>query len=254
MFFDKDDLQFKILDVVEFKAGTSSSVHNKRKFDAFSFRFSADAVITTDKTSRHIGDNFLCYFPADIRYKRESTHEDLIAVHLHLENYTSDDIEGFLTDDPERMKRLFRELLVTWRERRIGYQYECAALMNAILAQCYKENRPTSASYAVIAPSVQYLHRHFTDPELSIPALAAVSHISEVYFRKLFKKEFGISPVKYITHLRIRHAISLMSEGHCHFKEIAALSGYQDYTYFSSEFKRIKGVAPSQYYGKQNGM
>ena len=30
-------------------------------------------------------------------------------------------------------------------------------------------------------------------------------------------------------------------------KEVATLSGYRDYKYFSTEFKRIKGVSPSEY-------
>ncbi len=69
--------------------------------------------------------------------------------------------------------------------------------------------------------------------------------LSTVYFRKLFKEIYGISPMKHIINLRIEYAINLMSTGYYSLYEIAKLSGYDDYSYFSSEFKRIKGGVPS---------
>jgi two-component system response regulator YesN len=68
-----------------------------------------------------------------------------------------------------------------------------------------------------------------------------------VYFRKLFKAEFGMSPQKYIIKLKIQKAVFLMSTGYYSLKEISLMSGYTDYKYFSTEFKREKGVSPSKY-------
>ena len=71
--------------------------------------------------------------------------------------------------------------------------------------------------------------------------------MSEVYFRRLFNLEFGTSPQKYIVHLRILHAKGLISTGYHTLKEVAYLSGYTDYKYFSVEFKKKVGVSPSEY-------
>ena len=71
--------------------------------------------------------------------------------------------------------------------------------------------------------------------------------MSEGYFRKLFKEEFGISPQKYIIELRIQNAVALISKGYYSLKEIAYMSGYNDYKYFSVEFKKSMGVSPSEY-------
>ena len=71
--------------------------------------------------------------------------------------------------------------------------------------------------------------------------------MTEVYFRKLFKEEYGISPQKYIIGLRLQNAAGLMATGYYSLKEVAAMSGYQDYRYFSVEFKRKYGVSPSAY-------
>ena len=71
--------------------------------------------------------------------------------------------------------------------------------------------------------------------------------MSEVYFRKLFKEEYGVSPQKYIIDLRIQNAVGLISTGYYSLKEVAYMSGYSDYKYFSVEFKKKMGISPSEY-------
>ncbi|WP_445323731.1 helix-turn-helix transcriptional regulator [Paenibacillus sp. FSL R7-0312] len=38
------------------------------------------------------------------------------------------------------------------------------------------------------------MHSHYTDSSITVRKLAEMSHMSEVYFRKLFKETFSISP------------------------------------------------------------
>ena len=76
--------------------------------------------------------------------------------------------------------------------------------------------------------------------------------MSEVYFRKRFKEEYGTSPQKYITHLKIRYAKELIYIGYYSLKEIALMSGYTDYKYFSTKFKKHTGLSPSDYTNNGN--
>ena len=99
----------------------------------------------------------------------------------------------------------------------------------------------------MIHNSVDYLLKHYKKSNLSIKELADQSFMSEVYFRKLFKEEYGISPQKYIINLRMQNAVGLISTGYYSLKEIAHMSGYNDYKYFSVEFKKSMGVSPSKY-------
>ena len=89
--------------------------------------------------------------------------------------------------------------------------------------------------------------KNYKKGDLSIKEIADKSFMSEVYFRKLFKEEYGISPQKYIIDLRIQNAIGLISAGYYSLKEVAYMSGYHDYKYFSVEFKKAMGVSPSEY-------
>ena len=94
---------------------------------------------------------------------------------------------------------------------------------------------------------MEYIQKNYKSDNLTMQKIAKESFMSEVYFRKLFKAEYGISPQKYIIKLRIQNAIGLISTGYYSLKEVADMSGYNDYKYFSVEFKKITGISPSKY-------
>jgi AraC-like DNA-binding protein len=87
--------------------------------------------------------------------------------------------------------------------------------------------------------------KNYKKSDLSIKEIADKSFMSEVYFRKLFKEKYEISPQKYIIDLRIQNAVGLISTGYYSLKEIAYMSGYTDYKYSSVEFKKAMGISPS---------
>lgn len=91
-----------------------------------------------------------------------------------------------------------------------------------------------------IARGVAYMKEHLDDPDLTVRDCAKAAFISEVYFRRLFRAAYGCAPQAYLIRLRIARAVGLMSGGYYSIKEVATLSGYRDYKYFSTEFKRIK--------------
>ncbi len=145
------------------------------------------------------------------------------------------------------MEAIFVRLWETFEKKEAGWFYLCTALLYEILAACYEELARPQTHASSIAASVDYLMAHYTDHGLTVAELASKSFMSEVYFRRCFKEEYGESPRAYLIDLRIRHAISLMATGYYSLQEVAALSGYSDYQYFSTEFKRRKGVSPSAY-------
>ncbi len=68
------------------------------------------------------------------------------------------------------------------------------------------------------------------------------------YLRKLFKKEMGITPLEYMTSLRMKKAeimLTTMWGSDYSISEIAELCGYDDALYFSRVFKKSFGSSPS---------
>ena len=113
----------------------------------------------------------------------------------------------------------------------------------------FTENAYTSSrEKQQLAPVMAYLKEHLTDPDLSLDALAQLAGVSDVYLRRIFKKQYGIAPVAYVTRERIRLAkdFLLRIEG-IHIAEVAEQVGYRDPLYFSRLFKKHTGLSPSEY-------
>lgn len=247
MFFDKEDLSFTILDVITLTQEKVRTVNMPRNYHALSYRFAANTVIETKNSTYNLYENSVCFVPAGLEYTRTCETDSLIVVHFYLSNYFPTEINHFTAKNSEKMRSLFQELLDCWRKKDIGYKYTAVSIFSMILAECYKENYKSEAETSPIAASVKYMTDNFADTTITIKQIAEKSFISEVYFRKLFKAIYKTSPAKYLVELRIENSVKLMQTGYYTLKEAAALSGYCDYSYFSAEFKRLKGVSPSKY-------
>ena len=75
---------------------------------------------------------------------------------------------------------------------------------------------------------------------------------SSSYFRKIFKKSTGHSPISYFNHLRIEYAKRQIQQYYDvrSMQEVALSSGFSDPYYFSRVFKQYTGVNPLKY-GKE---
>ena len=247
MLFEQDYIIFELLDVLEFAYSGNHKIYNSnRNYDAVSFRISSDAILETATSKTALSDGFINYVPSDVNYTRSASDDHMIVVHLKFFNYHAEDVESFLPEHPEKYQTHFRELLKLWNKKDTTYKNECAAILYKIFAECQKDN-PSTAEGGKISASVSYLQKNYLQKDFSLSLAAQKSYVSEPYFRKLFKKEFGMSPKQYVINGRIRHAAALILANYYSLQEVSDLCGYRDYKHFSVEFKRMMGVSPSAY-------
>ena len=247
MFFERDFLSFNILDVLRLSQGNLDTYNKGRNFNAISFRFRSDTVLKTENEEHSVLDNYVSVVPAGLDYRRISKEDELIVIHFDTPDVSSHKIEAFLPKEPQKYGALFHDAYEIWRNKEIGYRYKCAARLCEIFSKCYAENLKPNDKKSPIAESVKYMQQSFANSALTIGDIAAKSFMSEVYFRKLFKAEFGISPKKHLIDLRIKNAVRLINMGYYSLKEVADMCGYADYKYFSVEFKAAVGCSPSEY-------
>ena len=247
MIFEKEFLPLVILDVVKIGQKNVRDRVKGRNFDALSFRLRSDARLEACGKSIGVSGGDLCYVPARLDYLREASIDEILVIHFQTSDYVSREIEVLRAQDPEKICELFKKILMIWETKESGYRYAANACLYEIFSECQRECMPDTSRNSKIKASVEYMLEHYRDHGLSIGEIAERSFMSEVYFRKIFKAEFGITPQKYIVRLRLQNAIKLMATGEYPLKDVAFSSGYSDYKYFSSEFKREYGVSPSQY-------
>lgn len=93
----------------------------------------------------------------------------------------------------------------------------------------------------------QHIDESFNHPELSISQLAEKIGISEVYLRKLFKAQYGVSPSSYLISIRLENAKKLMKYPFLTLEECALQSGFSSLQYFCRLFKKETGSSPGKY-------
>ncbi len=97
------------------------------------------------------------------------------------------------------------------------------------------------AIYAISKYIRMHFHENITLGELSREFAMSESHLS-----RKFKAHTGIGINEYITYVRITNAERLLLETELSVTEVADRCGYSDSNYFSTVFKRIKGVSPQK--------
>lgn len=82
----------------------------------------------------------------------------------------------------------------------------------------------------------------------SLHEIAEKFGFTNEYLTKIFKKYTGVTPIKYITKIRINQAKQLLiNQPELEIKQIGELIGYKDAFYFSRVFKSNVGVYPTDY-------
>lgn len=98
-----------------------------------------------------------------------------------------------------------------------------------------------------VLQALNYIAEHYQDNDLSITPIARSLGVSESHLSHVFKKETSYTIVGYLTQYRIHMAMKLLKDPRYKVYEVAEMVGYRDVAYFGSTFKKVVGVAPSEY-------
>lgn len=96
--------------------------------------------------------------------------------------------------------------------------------------------------------------QNYTDPGFELDEFIRTLPFNYDYLRKIFKKELGLSPLEYMTSLRMKNAERLLctiwTNGYA-ISEIAHMCGYDNALYFSRVFRKYFGCSPTKYLKNQ---
>ena len=98
-----------------------------------------------------------------------------------------------------------------------------------------------------VTGAIDYIAENYNDPDMSVSQIAQHLGLSEGHLSHTFKKETDYTILNHITRYRINRAMKLLREGKLKIYEVAEQVGYRDITHFSSTFKKLVGISPSEY-------
>jgi AraC-like DNA-binding protein len=82
---------------------------------------------------------------------------------------------------------------------------------------------------------------------IPVGEMAAAMNFSRSHFTRLFTRQLGMSPGKYLEELRLKTARDMLTSGNISVKETAIQAGLRDVNYFCRIFRKRFGVSPGKY-------
>jgi len=115
------------------------------------------------------------------------------------------------------------------------------------LARLYaRQKEQVGTPLARMANVISHIQKHYREP-LRLEDLARLSHWSPSQFRRHFKRSYNISPVKFITQIRLHKACEMLKDPNHDITYVAMETGFSSSSFFSTQFKNYLGESPSQY-------
>ena len=105
----------------------------------------------------------------------------------------------------------------------------------------------SSNHHAALTQRAQdYIRQHYRE-KVTLADIASGLNVSVSQLKLVFREQAGTSVIGYLTDLRMREAKRLIRENQYNFTQIADIVGYESIYYFSSRFKQLTGMTPTEY-------
>ncbi len=199
----------------------------------------------------HDAQNSLRFLPKgneDGEYFVESTGPTVcFDIYFDAEVPISD--QAFGLKNMNELKSSFENIYNVWQSKKTGYYSKALSLLYEIIYRIKIHNQKyyTSSQHRKLLPSYEYMMLHFAENDFDYKEMCAKSGLSYGYFKEQFIKQYGMSPVKYVTMIRIEKAKELIVTERFSVSEIAEMCGFENIYYFSNVFKKLTGVSPKNY-------
>jgi len=123
------------------------------------------------------------------------------------------------------------------------------------LPQAFAQLNESSNNEVQYLPMVKrvkkYVDENYQDMQLRLSTFAEQNNISLSYMSKLFKHETGVSFTDYLIRYRIKRSLEFLSDTDYKVCEISERVGYSSQHYYCEAFKKVMGMAPTEYRRKK---
>lgn len=188
-------------------------------------------------------------------HPRNVMHREFVDLHKRQEIFNlfvnssadSDINESFvLKDNTGNIRRIFT-MLHYHMNNKDYMQEEIVSQLTYLLMTYLRKSAAEQPilEYGVFDRIIEYVQENYMN-DLTVKELADYVHVSESYLSRLMSSKIGVSPMKYVNHVRIESAKQVLKTDRS-IDDIAVLTGFKESKYFSTVFKRQTGITPSEF-------
>ncbi|WP_251033796.1 AraC family transcriptional regulator [Bacillus sp. ISL-75] len=201
------------------------------------------------------GEAFIVEIPSDHRYYFPKDSEGWEFMFITLVGREAADCWRFMKEQSGPVlkvppnSKLIQLLLKIYQEtydQRITDAYYASAKAYEFIMECYRFIRniekTTKDISLQITKALSFIQTHYHEP-ITLDDIAAVSGFSRYYFIKQFQHQLNMTPVQYLTKIRIQKAAELLRTTSSSVTDVAAQVGYANANYFNKVFRKMVGVS-----------
>lgn len=215
------------------------------------YYFSGNIDIKYNGTRMNCTEDSLVYLPkgADNHEYFVNVNDDGAYIDIYFNASEPMPTDAIIIKNIPELKNHFTKIYNIWVSKRSGYYLECMSELIEIIKKIKNHNKKyfSKSQFDKIAASCNYMMENFRNHDFDYNEMCNKSGLSYSYFKELFISKYKMSPVKYLTHLKIEYAKELLIIGKFTMSEIAERCGFENAYYFSTVFKKHVGISPKQY-------
>jgi len=214
----------------------------------------------------HFGPGSLLVIPPDVEHtivQDTNAESHVFAVHFHARVYGAIDLLMMLGLPPviagdrdslfaAASHRLVRQFALKPPGWRVAMNADLLSVLFSLVCSESLHLQPDLSLSALaevprFLPVFRQIERRLHEPDYSVVEMAQEAHLSEVQFRKIFRRITGTSPLRFVQRRRIERACNLLHTTTDSISSIAEASGFYEAPFFHRVFKAWTGTTPRAY-------
>ena len=239
----------------------------RQDYNGYLFQFTISGKGYFEKEGEIIevtrGKGFMVSFPEKSRYYIPlESEEPWEFIYLHFSGEAAlpftQKIERFydkvfcLSEDSIPIRKVF-QLQKRLLEGRRLHKYEGGEFLYGFLCSLLREleNPSEKEQNSVVVSAVTILEENYADLE-SIEGVAEQLKVSFAHLSREFKKEMGMTPIQYVTNVRLQAAMNDLMNTKDNLELIATRNGFSNGNYFCKVFRKNLGISPTEFRRKRS--
>lgn len=233
-----------------FSSAGSGGKRVNRTNHAIIFKFEGETIYSSNHKTYISNAENIAFLPKDCNYSWKSQVEGHFYSIEFEGNIDITEIKMFKYQHKEKLLKIFANYeydLLNNKELKefIMLKYTYEILYELLTGNLSKKYHPSSKKEDMIK-ILEYIDKNISLP-LSNKLLAKKSGYSTSYFRNIFIKTIGVSPMQYVTQVRMEKAVEMLESDYGTITNLAFSLGYENIYHFSNVFKKYYGMSPLQY-------
>ena len=165
--------------------------------------------------------------------------------HMHLDRDSARKVEALLADMQAELARRKEGYSVLLESLLTGFFVAVSRLYGSACRDGGASPQ-TDATDGIVRKALAFMEQHYDDA-IRLADIARCACRQPQYFCRVFRHRTGLTPIGYLTHIRIQRACDMLAHSSESVTGICGKVGFHDLSHFIRTFRKHTHMSPSQF-------